>query len=87
MQFYSTIQRSSVVERSAVNGKRRILNVFPHALYIGKFQNAFDPIYHCQYQNQYQTARFRQCAKRVVRSGKFRLAKPMQRLKMPGYSI
>src|SRR5437588_12461797 len=50
------IQRSSVVERSAVNGKRAYLTCIRNALYIGKSQIAFDPIYQCQYQIEYQIA-------------------------------
>ena len=37
-----------------LNGKWRILNIFSPALYIGRIQTTFDPIYHRQYQKQYQ---------------------------------
>ena len=44
------IQRSSVVERSAVNGKKAFLTCIRNALYIGKIQTPFAPIYQRQYQ-------------------------------------
>jgi type I restriction enzyme M protein len=37
----------------------RILNIFSPALYIGRIQTTFDPIYHRQYQKQYQIERSR----------------------------
>jgi hypothetical protein len=48
--FQQVIQRSSVVERSAVNGKKAFLTCIRNALYIGKIQTPFDPIYQRQYQ-------------------------------------
>jgi hypothetical protein len=49
-------QRNSAVERLAVNGKWAFLTCIRNALYIGKFQTLYDPIYQRQYQIQYQMA-------------------------------
>jgi hypothetical protein len=41
---------SSVVERLLHTDFQRVLTLSPNALYIGKIETPFDPIYHCQYQ-------------------------------------